>query len=84
MMDRRCAEFAREAEVSKLLRDADWRDGLIGDAAYTASLLGLGYSYKDAQTELSLLKMTRPARVDEQLEASRRWLAQRKDSAHGL
>lgn len=77
-MHRTEGDFARNREIGKLLRDHDWRDGLIGDAAYTASLIGLGYMPRDAETELNLLKLDAPARVDAQLERSRSWLQQRR------
>ncbi len=75
-MHRTESDFVREQEVAKLLRDQDWRDGLIGDAAYTASLLGLGYRAKDAQVELMLLKLGAPTQGDKRMERSRAWLRQ--------
>lgn len=50
-------EYARETELAKLLQDENWRDGLIGDATYLRSIMILGWSDRDARTELSLLKM---------------------------
>jgi hypothetical protein len=41
----------------KLRMDDLWRRGVIGDATYVASLLGLGYGARDARWELSLLEM---------------------------
>ena len=77
-MHRTEGDYARNRELAKLLRDQDWRDGLIGDAAYTASLLGLGYHAKDAETELCLLILAQPVRVNERMERSRAWLQQRR------
>lgn len=50
-------ERVRLCEAEKLRIDSLWRRGAIGDAAYTASLLGLGYGARDARVELSLLEM---------------------------
>lgn len=77
-MHRTEGDYQRNRELAKLLRDQDWRDDLIGDAAYTASLLGLGYSRMDAETELCLLILAQPVRVNEQMERSRTWLQQRR------
>ncbi len=59
MLDRRDQEYPQHREMSKLLQDHNWRDGLIGDATYLRSLMILGYGDRDARTELSLLKMER-------------------------
>jgi len=50
-------EAKQDLEERKLLRDAEWKRGLIGDATYVLSLTFCGYSNKDAETELSLLKL---------------------------
>jgi hypothetical protein len=57
MLDRRDPECRLHREAAKLLQDCNWRDGYIGDATYLRSLMILGYGDRDAQTELSLLKM---------------------------
>lgn len=51
--------------------DALWLRGTIGDAAYTASLLGLGYGASDARVELSLLEMEKKERRHGLLHQSR-------------
>ena len=43
----------------KIERDAEWCRRQIGDATYLRSLMILGYSDHDAQTELNLLKLLR-------------------------
>lgn len=50
-------EAKKDLEERKLLRDAEWNRGVIGDAAYVLSLTFCGYTRKDAETELSLLKL---------------------------
>lgn len=44
-------------DMQKLRMDQCWRKGEIGDATYCRSLFIMGYLPKDANTELSLLKM---------------------------
>lgn len=78
LRDRRHAEFARERECAKLLLDQNWRDKLIGDAAYLRSLMILGHGDAEARTELALLKMERDAPTDVRLRESRAWLQQRR------
>jgi hypothetical protein len=46
-------------DMQKLRMDQCWRRGEIGSATYLRSLFIMGYLPKDANTELSLLKMER-------------------------
>ena len=44
-------------DMQKLRMDQCWRKREIGDATYVRSLTFLGFSPKDAATELNLLKL---------------------------
>lgn len=46
-----------QLDMQKLRMDQAWRKGLIGDATYIRSLSFYGYLPKDANVELSLLKL---------------------------
>ena len=44
-------------DFQKLRMDQAFRKGLIGEPTYLRSLFNMGWSPRDAQTELNLLKM---------------------------
>jgi hypothetical protein len=60
-----CMPMHHDPETRQILndlktqRDAEWCRRQIGDATYLRSLMILGYSDHDAQTELNLLKLLR-------------------------
>jgi hypothetical protein len=43
--------------IRKMQRDAEWCRKQVTDATYLRSLMIMGYSDNDAQTELNLLKL---------------------------
>lgn len=49
--------------MQKLRMDQCWRKGEIGSATYLRSLFIMGYSPKDANTELNLLRMEKDRRA---------------------
>lgn len=55
-------ESKAELEARKRLRDLEWLKNQIGESTYVASLINYGYSEKDAQTELNLLKQHKQER----------------------
>lgn len=83
MIDLRDPEAPRHREMARLLLDANWRDGLIGDAAYLRSLMNLGCTEREARVELSLLNMARaerrvPCAETTRMDASREWIKNRR------
>lgn len=57
MLDRRDPEHWETLRCRKLMRDEEFRRNLIGEATYCLSIQFLGYTEREAKTELSLLKM---------------------------
>ena len=57
MFDRRTPEHWETLRFRKDQRDDEFRKALIGEMTYLRSIMLLGYTEREARTELSLLKM---------------------------
>jgi hypothetical protein len=57
MLDRRDPEHWQTLQFRKEQRDNELRKGQIGEDTYILSIKFLGYTEREARTELSLLKM---------------------------
>jgi hypothetical protein len=70
------AERPALLNMQKLRMDQCWRKGEIGSITYLRILMQQGYAPRDAQTELSLLRMEerRPDADLARMERSREWM----------
>lgn len=62
MIDHADPEKPKLLDMKKLRMDQHWRKQEIGDSTYLRSLFIMGYTPKDAATELNLLKLEKHAR----------------------